>query len=244
MHNLSIMAIFKNETMNIKVWLDHYLWQGIEHFYLIDNDSNDNPKQYLNPYISAGLVTYYFRPEQHKQLDHYRFVYRAENLPNKTNWLIIADIDEFFYGLKCKLSNVVQLFKYESVLYCNWIMFGSSGLIQHPEDIRTALIHRDKGFHPNKKYIFKTKFIKAEQIFIHHIESKRKLVTRTINNLVHLNHYPIQSWEFFEKVKMTRGDVNTQKSDTIRDQKYFNEYNQNKIVVDEYLKQLIILNTK
>ena len=42
-YNFTIMAIFKNETMNLKLWLDHYLWQGIEHFYLIDNDSNDNP---------------------------------------------------------------------------------------------------------------------------------------------------------------------------------------------------------
>ena len=37
MYYLSILAQFKNETMNLKLWLDHHLWQGVQHFFLIDN---------------------------------------------------------------------------------------------------------------------------------------------------------------------------------------------------------------
>ena len=64
MHYLSVMAIFKNETMNLKLWIEHYLWQGVEHFYLIDNGSNDNPLSILQEYIDNGIVTYYFLPEK------------------------------------------------------------------------------------------------------------------------------------------------------------------------------------
>ena len=51
MYYLTLMAIFKNETFNLKIWLDHYIWQGVQHFYLIDNGSTDNPLEILNDYI-------------------------------------------------------------------------------------------------------------------------------------------------------------------------------------------------
>jgi hypothetical protein len=36
MNYLSILAIMKNEAMNLKLWIDHYIYQGVDHFYLID----------------------------------------------------------------------------------------------------------------------------------------------------------------------------------------------------------------
>lgn len=74
------MAIFKNETMNLKMWLDHYLWQGVEHFYLIDNGSTDNPMTILQEYIDKGIVSYYFKPEKYNQIKHYREVFDSEKL--------------------------------------------------------------------------------------------------------------------------------------------------------------------
>jgi hypothetical protein len=54
MYYLSVLSIFKNETINLKLWLDHYLWQGAEHFYLIDNGSTDEPLNILQEYIDKG----------------------------------------------------------------------------------------------------------------------------------------------------------------------------------------------
>ena len=36
MHYLSVLAIFKNEGHIINEWLNHYLLEGVDHFYLID----------------------------------------------------------------------------------------------------------------------------------------------------------------------------------------------------------------
>ena len=41
--------------MNIKVWLEHYINQGVDIFYLINNNSDDNPLDILQPYIDKGI---------------------------------------------------------------------------------------------------------------------------------------------------------------------------------------------
>jgi len=42
MFKLSVLAMFKNEGMIIEEWFKHYLDEGVEHFYLIDNGSTDD----------------------------------------------------------------------------------------------------------------------------------------------------------------------------------------------------------
>ena len=84
MYYLSVLSIFKNETMNLKLWLEHYLWQGVGHFYLIDNGSTDNPLSILQEYIDKGIITYFYLPEKYKQAEHYRYVFDKENLKKKT----------------------------------------------------------------------------------------------------------------------------------------------------------------
>ena len=49
------------------------------------------------------------------------------------------------------------------------------------------------------------------------------------NSALHLNHYAIQSLDWFMKVKATRGDINAAKNENVRDKNYFDEYNFNDI---------------
>lgn len=118
-------------------------------------------------------------------------------------------------------------------------MFGSDGHIKHPNDIRKDIIYREKKLHENTKYIFKPQILKdSSSISIHElleINVKRK---RIGNKLIQLNHYPIQSLEFFEKVKMTRGDATSNKVDNVRNIHYFNSYDHREFC-DDILKKLI-----
>ena len=41
-YNLSLIAIFKNESHILKEWIEHYINEGVDKFYLIDNGSTDN----------------------------------------------------------------------------------------------------------------------------------------------------------------------------------------------------------
>jgi len=235
---LSILAQMKNETMNLKVWIDHYLWQGVEKIYLIDNGSTDEPLNILKPYIDNGIVVYISLPEKHKQVEHYKKVINDENIINKTEWLIICDLDEFFYGYPNKLIDTIHYYKEYDIIYSNWLMFGSDGLIEHPTDIRKSIIWRDKNFHKPTKYIFKPNKIKnLNDIDIHKINNMNNKII--VNDKIRLNHYPIQSLEFFTKVKMTRGDVNSPISENVRDMSYFNKYNENMNYKDTDLSNLI-----
>ena len=244
MYYLSLLSIFKNETMNLKLWLDHYLWQGVEHFYLIDNGSDDNPLTILQEYIDKGIVSYYYLPEKYKQVDHYRYVFDTENIKDKSTWLAVCDLDEFFFGVNQKLTTKIKsLENYFDYILCNWKMFGSNGLENQPTDIRTAITHCATNLHELTKYIFKPNIIKnSSQICIHKlldISYINKNRIRIANQLIRLNHYPIQSLEFFQKVKMTRGAADSENSNNIRDMNYFISYNFSE-VNDETLKNIIL----
>ena len=39
---LCVVSMFKNESHILKEWLDHYINEGVEYFFMIDNGSNDN----------------------------------------------------------------------------------------------------------------------------------------------------------------------------------------------------------
>jgi hypothetical protein len=117
MNYLSNLVIMKNESMNLKIWIDHYIWQGVNHLYIIDNKSDDGSIEIIEGLINNGYpITLYKLFEKHKQLEHYIYVYDKEKLQEKTKWLIIADLDEFFYCNNSKISNELKNFeKYDYI---------------------------------------------------------------------------------------------------------------------------------
>ena len=70
-YDLAVVAILKNEGRYLKEWLDYHLLAGVDHFYLYDNDSTDNYKEIIAPYVEAGLVTSKFFPGKKMQLEAY-----------------------------------------------------------------------------------------------------------------------------------------------------------------------------
>jgi hypothetical protein len=236
MYYFSVLAIFKNETMNLKEWIDHYFWQGAEHLYMIDNDSSDNPIQILNPYITEGKISYYFLPKKWKQLEYYKMIFNLIKKNKESYWLCITDLDEFWYTPNNKLVNVLKEYENYSAIHSNWLMFGSDGHIVHPKSIRKSIIKREPKPHKLTKFIIKVQDINEEDFNIHVCNVKKNIIE---NNKIKLNHYPIQSLEFFQKVKMTRGACDGEAFENIRDMNYFNAYDQNKTVIDTTLADLI-----
>lgn len=247
MYYLSILAQFKNETMNLKLWLDHYIWQGVQHFYLIDNGSTDNPMSILNDYIKKGLVSYFYRPEKASQVKNYRSVF-ANHIwfQSKTHWLAVVDLDEFLYGVDHKLSTKLKTLEYYNLIYCNWFVYGTSGCIEHPKDIRLSNIHRLPDMDPvNTKYIFKPSSIKhPSQLWIHWLVYPNSSVkfmdkkTRIANKLIRLNHYVCQSEEFFKNVKSVRGEADSIRQKWTRE--FFNAHNEPATYLDETLKYILL----
>ena len=286
--HLSVMAIFKNETMNLNVWLDHYLWQGVEHFFLIDNGSTDDPLDILQSYIDRGIVTYRLCPERHQQVDQYNRICEEERVRDRTEWLCVCDLDEFFYGTHTTLRATLQSMEADvDVVYSAWKMFGHDNLVAHPPDIRTAIVHRNPELElQHTKYICKTsvltlpdmlwihyvrvpphvcgshrtpmQFYEVKSIdLIHSLHERRFYEVKSIdlihsknlreygpvlcheNDRIQLNHYPIQSLQFYQQVKMTRGAADDANHEHVRDMKYFHERVANCVYVDDELARLV-----
>ena len=54
----SIGAIFKNESHILKEWVEHYLFHGVDHMFLINDKSTDNYLEILEPYINEKRLHY------------------------------------------------------------------------------------------------------------------------------------------------------------------------------------------
>lgn len=238
-HLLGVIAIFKNETMNLVEWIEHYVWQGATKIYLLDNNSDDKPLIILKQYIDRGLVHYTMAATPNAQLAHYRSIY--PKVKTECAWCVIADLDEFWFGSSMKLADLL-LTETADVIVSPWRMFGSSGHIAHPPSIRKALIHAwPLSEQTQVKYIFRTHLIEAEQIFVHFLllNNRRQRIRQRFDNEKYiLNHYAIQSLEFFTRVKMTRGDVESVHNP--RNMSYFRAYDQKATTIDKRLSEALV----
>lgn len=216
----------------MKEWIDHYVWQGVDHFYLINNESDDNYMDILQPYITQGRVTLYDRKGKNVQEKNYNDVFA--HIKNETKWLIVCDLDEFIFNPKPRKNIGDYLIKKDkfSCICMNWKMFGSTDDYNHPESIRNTFIRRGKDLWSETKCIVKCSHTSQLRIHTHIVDGPQM----TENTDLHLNHYPIQSKEFFDKVKKTRGDACY--TENVRDDTYFRKYDL-RDVEDTGLRDLI-----
>ncbi len=95
LYNLAVVSIMKNEAPYVKEWLDYHLLAGVEHFYIFDNESSDNLKEILQPYVDAGIVTYIFYPGKARQYEAYNEAIQSYKF--FCRYIAFIDADEFIF---------------------------------------------------------------------------------------------------------------------------------------------------
>jgi hypothetical protein len=146
-YDVSAVLIFQNETFFLKEWIEYHKLIGVEHFYLFDNCSTDNPKDILKPYIDSGLVEYDYDPgvfDWNGYIPHQCQIYTKtiEKAANESKWLAIIDADEFIYPVKGKLlKNILKNYEEFGGVYLNHLAFGTSNTIVGNRLIIEALDH-------------------------------------------------------------------------------------------------------
>lgn len=237
-YTLCVLATVKNEELVIGEWIDHHVWQGVQHFYIIDNGSTDDTFKVLKPYIDKGLVTYYYMPSLHKQTEHYNAVYN-DRARSACKWLMVIDVDEYVYN-RTKGSTIASYLnglKYNKIksVCLRWKLFGSSGYEYQPKDIRESFLWRKPDVDKHTKHIVNTSY--TTTIDIH--STKDADSEKDFPDELALNHYPIMSKEYFRTVKMTRGDAATSYTDHVRNWEYFSRYDADTNMLDEELSELV-----
>jgi hypothetical protein len=258
--DLALVGIFKNESHIMKEWLDHYIKEGVSHFFLIDNGSTDNYQEILEPYIKKKIVDLVVDSKKHSQIQHYE---KFLNKYKKYKWLIICDFDEFIYARNGfnKITDYLNTLDSDiSKVSVPWKIYGSNGFIRQPHEVIKSFnkrcIYNGKinPSMPDNKLVFCKSIVRTNRLInfdIHdstvsygltissdggqNIYGVHSMINETIleKSYLHLNHYAIQSKEWFNNIKATRGDVNSEIYDNFRNNEYFNRYDTNDIIDDE-----------
>jgi len=257
MYYFVIGAIFKNESHILNEWIKHYLFHGIDHIYLINDHSTDNFLEILEPFIKANKVTLYNCDETkvYKGMQWDKYQKHFMKHMKETFWFGIFDLDEFLYSPRIiDVKEILKNYEKSPLLHIDWVHFGSSGFIEQPENVVDNFLYRGeynsikngpKGSFNNRKSIFKA----SDDVIIGiHTSSFRNSKNEKLRNGIGknisynydknnppllINHYAIQSLEFWKNIKIPRGSANNFR---VRDMQLFYDCDVNDIK-DERLKQ-------
>lgn len=234
---LSLCCVIKDERY-IKEFLIYYIIQGVEHFFLYDNESKKSLKKVLKEPIFKKYCTIIEYPGKCVQMPVYNDC--LEKNRNDTYWLIYVDADEFILPKK-KFTVREFLNDYEDyhALGINWVMFGSNGHEKRQKGLLIDNYVRCGDCNMHVKTICQPKYV--EYICNPHfvitkdpskfVDPDRNILDGPFNkngktNLIQINHYWGKSLqEYKKKVKKGRPDQ-VEKNNFIKE--YMNIFNKNK----------------
>ena len=104
-YDFAIVTIVKDVAENVKEWIEYHMFAGVDHFYIYDNDSYDNLKEVLQPYINSQLVTYIFYPGKNQRIAAYNDA--VQNFKFDCRYMTFLDVSE--YLLPRKNQTVVEV---------------------------------------------------------------------------------------------------------------------------------------
>ncbi|MBQ3402374.1 MAG: glycosyltransferase family 92 protein [Synergistaceae bacterium] len=219
---LAFVLTAKNEAPYIKEWLDFHIKQGVSHFIIYDNESTDNLREVLEPYVKAGTVTYRELKGKNRQVDAYNMA--VFEYKHKFRYMAFIDADEFVFvrssvgGASGSLYSFVDDFmtshKNAGGIGINWLVFGSNGHITKPEGgvLENFTRCATRNFDPN--HLIKTICDPMKVFFLydpHHavfrkgyqtLDENGEIITGSVTSEVHyekvrINHYFTKSKEEF-----------------------------------------------
>lgn len=201
-----IAAIVKNEAPYIVEWIEYHLLQGAEKIYIYDNESEDNLREVIAPYIAQKVVKYIFWPSKgllcfDDGVLQQKWVVRIQNsayldaikrLEKKAYWVAFIDIDEFIVPeSKNNVSEILVDFEGQSGVAVNWLTYGHSGHIGKTDDL---VVERFKS-HSNGNIAFNrhTKLI-VNPRYILRMENPHHAKTITGKNIVNTRNEEIETY--------------------------------------------------
>jgi hypothetical protein len=141
MYYLTACLMFRDAASYLDEWLRFHMIVGVEHFYLYDNDSNDDYLSVVRPFCSTGKVTLTKWPGAAQQLNVYAHCLQQNR--NAASWIAYLDDDEFLFpAQEASLPDALSAYEdYAGVAAC-WLLFGSDGHRTRPRGLVTRNYRR------------------------------------------------------------------------------------------------------
>ena len=253
---LSVVLIDKNASRYIEEWINYHRIVGVEKFYIYDNESNDNLKEVLKPYIKSGIVEYFYWPGKKQQLAVYNDGLKRSRLTSK--YVAFIDDDEFIVPMNGKtIRDVLEELDLKAPvagLLVPWWFYGSRET--ENTSINDLVIERFK-FHGkisnevkvlvksivNPRLVYSANYVHTFYYIknFYAVDENKNCILGTVwlFNDVHkirINHYHTKSLDEFLK-KKSRGDAfygEYSKANTV---KYFDDCSKACNVIEDDLME-------
>ena len=230
-YDLSICAIFQDEAPYLKEWIDYHLKVGVKHFWLYNNNSSDNFRAVLSPYIKDEIVEVIDWPFTEDTILSWAAnvqctanTHALEHSKDKTEWLALIDIDEFIVPVRGNSVSAClrKYFSKASGIFINWQNYGTSHIFKLNPNKKSfdQLLLKMKWDHPrnrNGKCIVKPKYVTncTNPHYCnyvngkHHVNTNKEYVNVHNNDKVlidklRINHYWTRDEWYLYNVKVLR----------------------------------------
>ncbi|MDE5918449.1 MAG: glycosyltransferase family 92 protein [Duncaniella sp.] len=242
---LAVCAIAKNEGTYFKEWIEWHLSQGVEKFYIYDNESTDSTREVLQPYIEAGVVDYTYFPGYRMQLAAYDDCLDRHRLESR--WIAFIDLDEFIVPRRHQsIPDFLSGFEEFPAVEINWLIYGSGGAEKRePGGVMERFTSHSLPSHPLNRHV--KSIVNPRRVYsmigCHEVarisgkaaDSHGEPITRNFRerepqqDVIRINHYAVRSREEFIE-KQGRGRASGTER-TVRSE-YFDRYDLNDIRED------------
>ncbi len=248
---LSVVAIMKDEGRYLAEWIEYHKLVGVEKFYIYDNESSDNTREVLAPYIARGDVECITWPGKRVQNKAYNDA--LLRLRMESRWIAYIDADEFIVPVeKATLPEILENYRNEVGLSAHWLIYGDNGHKTYEDGL---VIERFTAHAPQLDEYMKT-IVNPRAAFAmenHHgcfvgnlaaVNEKGKRVRTHSKELtasvIRINHYWGKSWEEYE-MKRVRGRAGSRSGSLPTDDSWFSARNRNEVqddIMEKYVTQV------
>lgn len=234
MRFLSLLAIVKNEEDYIKEFVRFYRINGVEHFYLYDNESIIPLEETLRDFTDICTITRI--TGQKKQVTAYNHFVRK--FAEETEWVAVFDVDEFVLTKQhATLGDFVRdTGRNRDCISINWVVFGNGPHTRKPAEglIIENYLYSEGRQHKNVKSVVRTRAIRKFRHphfpelkwFRKHVNAAGSPMsgaenTEETTHIIQLNHYFTKSLEEYEvKLRSRRADTGEVRLENLRDMEW------------------------
>lgn len=245
LYYLAVCAIAKDEGPYFLEWIEWHRKQGVEKFYIYDNESTDNTKEVLLPYIRSGIVEYCYWPGERQQLAVYDDCFDKHR--TEARWIAVIDLDEFIVPIKDHtIPEFLHRMEQYSSVEINWLVYGSGGAKKRePGGVMERFRYHSlpehkvnthvKSIVDPKRVCTMTGCHEAARISGLSADSHGNPLKKGFRDripqqdIIRINHYAVKSYEEFLEKQLRGRASGTQK--TVKPE-YFTQYDLNDIIED------------
>jgi len=224
---LSVASLQKNNSRHMLEWFAWYRIMGVETFYIYDHGSTDNSAEMYEKLAKHLDIKYHLflgNDAAPRFTQHYLATY---NSPNLQDWIIQADSDEFYYPVEKESIHAVlesMMTRQIGCLGVYWTMFGSNGQIEWEKGLVSETYTRRGPLNHMLNHHIKS-IVRCNDGWVlpssnYHIQNSQygtfdvegRPIHRPLNypgeithNILRINHYYNNSFEYFKTVKQVVG---------------------------------------